>query len=383
MPRALQRDGHLYGLDLLRILAASMVLLNHFGAYGWQRANGFAVGSDAAFPFLSFMVGTGAVGVEIFFVISGFVIAMSATGARPLGFVRNRVIRIAPALWTCATIALLARLAYGEPFGYLLDAYLRTIVLFPDGPYVDGVVWTLIVEAVFYALVFLAISVGPSISLERLALVMGTASAAFITLFATATFGLAGDGLADLLDRFAFKLLLLRHGVFFAVGMLLFSMHRHGATRLKVALALGFGAFALAEIAASAGGGVAGAVQGAIWLLAVAAIIASVRYGEAVERVLEGKQRVARDLGRLSYPLYLNHYTLGMVLVPSLFALGMEPTGALVAALTITVASSWLVVVGPERMGQRWLRHYLPFPSERSQVSAPDSGAMLTARETT
>ena len=362
-----------------------MVLLNHFGAYGWQRANGFATGSDAAFPWLSFMVGTGAVGVEIFFVISGFVIAMSATGARPLGFVRNRVIRIAPALWTCATIALVARLAYGEPLGDLLEAYLRTIFLFPDGPYVDGVVWTLIVEAVFYALVFLAISVGPRVSLERLAIVLGAASAAFGTIFAAATFELAGgasDGLTDLLNRFAFKLLLSRHGVFFALGMLLFSMHRHGATPLKGALAGAFSLFALLEIAASAGGGVAAAVQGAIWLLAVVAIIASVRHGEAVERLLGGGQRLARDLGRLSYPLYLNHYSLGMVLVPSLFGLGMGPVGTLLAALTIVVVSSWLVVQWPERTGQQWLRRCLPTSSARAWNPSAERGAMLATRET-
>ena len=362
-----------------------MVLLNHFGAYGWRHAEGFATGSDAAFPWLAPMVGTGAIGVEIFFVISGFVIAMSATGARPMAFVRSRIIRIAPTLWTCATIALIARLLYGEPLGYLFDAYLRTILLFPDGPYVDGVVWTLIVEAVFYGLVFLAMLAGPAVSFEKLAIAIGTASAVFIMAFAAATFGFMGaesDRAADLLNRFPFKLLLLRHGVFFAIGMLLFSMHRYDATPTKIALAVGFGVFALLEIAASAGGGAEALVQGTIWLVATAAIIASVQYRVAIERMLSRAHGMSRDLGRLSYPLYLNHYTLGMVLVPSLFALGMGSVGALVTALTIVFTSSWLVVLGPERIGQQWLRRLIPSPSKRSSAADPKPNAMLIARRT-
>ena len=368
------RATHLFGLDLLRIVAAAMVLLNHFGAYGWQRPDGFAVGADAAFPALSSMVGTGAVGVEIFFVISGFVIAMSASGARPMRFATGRVIRIAPALWTCAVIALVARLLHGEPVGALLDAFSRSVILWPDGPYIDGVVWTLVVEAVFYGLVFLSMLAGPAVSLERLALGIGTASAAFVALFAYATFGASGPGAGELaatLDRFAFKLLLLRHGVFFAIGMLVFSVHRHGWKRWKALALVAFGAFALAEIAASAGGGADSAVQGGLWLVGLGAVVASVRYRDAIARCLAGLHGPSRELGRLSYPLYLNHYSLGMVLVPSLFAAGLGPPAALAVSLAIVIASSWWVVRVPERWGQRALRRLLQPDPAPSRMAAP------------
>ena len=374
MPPSAARPTHLYGLDLLRIVAAAMVLLNHFGAYGWRHPDGFATGADAAFPALAFMVGTGAVGVEIFFVISGFVIAMSATGTRPFRFAAGRVIRIVPALWICATIALAARLLYGEPLGALLDAFVRSALLWPDGPYIDGVVWTLVVEAVFYGLVFFAMLAGPAVSFERLALAIGGASAGFIAVFAAAKFGwLGGPELAALLERFAFKLLLLRHGVFFAIGMLLFSMHRYGLRPWKLAACGAFAGFALAEIAASAGGGGPALVQGLLWLVGTGAVVASVRYRDAIEGWLRGRHALVRDLGRLSYPLYLNHYTLGMVLVPSLFAAGLGPWAALLAALGAVVGSSWLVTRGPERVGQAWLRALLRPRAREATAGSPAS----------
>ena len=93
--------SHLFGLDLLRLLAAALVVLNHFGAFSSARPD---VGKPFAFPILHFATGFGWVGVEIFFVISGFVIALSARGATPDGFIKRRALRIFPALWICSLV---------------------------------------------------------------------------------------------------------------------------------------------------------------------------------------------------------------------------------------------------------------------------------------
>ncbi len=71
--------SHLFGLDLLRLFAAALVVFNHFGAFSEALPD---VGAPFAFPSLNFMTRFGWVGVEIFFVISGFVIALSARGAK-------------------------------------------------------------------------------------------------------------------------------------------------------------------------------------------------------------------------------------------------------------------------------------------------------------
>jgi peptidoglycan/LPS O-acetylase OafA/YrhL len=71
---------HYFGLDLMRFTAAWFVVLDHFGLFGWKSPRAFASPNEIAFPFLHRMTGIGSIGVEIFFLISGFVIAGSAIG---------------------------------------------------------------------------------------------------------------------------------------------------------------------------------------------------------------------------------------------------------------------------------------------------------------
>ena len=364
---------HLYGLDLLRIAAAALVLLNHFALFGWAAPDGSARGGAAAFPLLLPFAGTGAVGVQIFFVISGFVITMSTTGMRPGDFVRHRLIRIVPALWICAAIALVARLAYGEPAFELAAAFLRSIVLSPKGPYIDGVVWTLVVEAVFYGLVFMIMLRAGGRGMNVLAVVLALASAAFLSLHAMAMIFdlMAGEARLDaLLDRFPFKVLLLRHGVFFAAGMLLFSVHHAGQARWKTGMLMLCGGFGLVEIALMARTLPAGLASGLLWLASVGAIIVSFYYAEAIHHKFANRSGLIRDLGRLSYPLYLNHFSLGTVLVPSLFAAGFGAVPAFALAMTAILASSWAVMRWPEAAAQSWMRKMLfgaPRPARKTR----------------
>jgi peptidoglycan/LPS O-acetylase OafA/YrhL len=353
---------HFYGLDLLRIAAAALVLLNHLALFGWAAPDGFAHGAAAAFPLLAPFAGTGAVGVQIFFVISGFVITMSTVGTSPADFIRHRIIRIAPALWICAVIALAARLAYGEPSFELAAAFLRSIVLSPKGPYIDGVIWTLVVEAVFYGLVFLIMLRTGGRRMDALAVVLALMSAAFLSLHAMAwTFDLmAGEGRLDaLLDRFPFKVMLLRHGVFFAAGMLLFSVHHAGRARWKTGMLVICGGFGLVEIALASSKLPVALASSLLWLAAVGAIAVSFCYAEAIHNKIANRSRLIRDLGRLSYPLYLNHFSLGMILVPSLFAAGFGAVPAFVIAMAAILASSWAVMRWPEAAVQLWMRKLL------------------------
>ncbi len=142
------KKTHYYAIDLIRIYAAVLVLLYHFATFELPEADGHV------FPFLWCFDGVGDVGVEIFFVISGFVISMSAEGARGLAgalrFIHLRAVRILPALWISSLIAFAALSFAGEDVASLVPRLIRSSVLSPIGPYVDGVVWSLVVEAVFY-----------------------------------------------------------------------------------------------------------------------------------------------------------------------------------------------------------------------------------------
>jgi len=57
----------------------------------------------------------------------------------------------------------------------------------------------------------------------------------------------------------------------------------------------------------------------------------------------------------LSYPLYLSHFTIGMVIVPAIFRLGMGGLPALGMALTTVMLIGYLVMQYPERLIQKRL----------------------------
>lgn len=79
------------GVDILRFLAAVLVMLYHYGSWVWAFPAGVsarATGGIPPHPQLE-MLGSGWVGVQVFFVISGFVIAFSAENSTALRFPRQ------------------------------------------------------------------------------------------------------------------------------------------------------------------------------------------------------------------------------------------------------------------------------------------------------
>jgi hypothetical protein len=55
----------------------------------------------------------------------------------------------------CATITLIASItSRASSLEQLLPAYFRSLALFPKGPWIDDVYWTLTIEVGFYSLVF-------------------------------------------------------------------------------------------------------------------------------------------------------------------------------------------------------------------------------------
>lgn len=91
----------LSNLEFLRFIAAAMVVVYH--TLGGLFLKGYDLG------FMSFFYPLGAAGVDIFFVISGFVIYLGVFRQRksPWLFLKSRLRRIVPAYWI-ATIAMVA-----------------------------------------------------------------------------------------------------------------------------------------------------------------------------------------------------------------------------------------------------------------------------------
>src|ERR1700728_2371472 len=98
------------GVDAIRCLAAVLVMVFHFSFWIWA---GSAYHPGLGIPppdyaWLTPLTSAGWVGVQIFFVISGFVIVYSVGDATPFGFFRSRFLRLVPAAWICSSITMAA-----------------------------------------------------------------------------------------------------------------------------------------------------------------------------------------------------------------------------------------------------------------------------------
>ncbi|ALI99168.1 acyltransferase family protein [Rufibacter tibetensis] len=131
-------------LDALRGIAALIVVLFHYTLDRPEAALGFKYG---------------ATGVDLFFIISGFVIFMSVSKiSRSSDFVINRISRLYPTYWASVTftflfIAFSSFYRYGSLERVPLRDYLGNMTMFQHYlkiPNLDGPYWTMIIEMIFY-----------------------------------------------------------------------------------------------------------------------------------------------------------------------------------------------------------------------------------------
>ncbi|MBW7971569.1 acyltransferase [Bradyrhizobium sp. BR 10289] len=159
------RPGSIISIQILRGIAALFVVIGHTQGMGRE----FAALSNTTFT--SWQPIPWGVGVDLFFVISGFIIFYSSkkyvAGDQPRQtFFIHRIARLVPLYWTCTCLALgltAAKKALGfaqaEPFAYA-GAIIASLLFLPIyGPGNNGLAfpvynlgWTLNYEMFFYAL---------------------------------------------------------------------------------------------------------------------------------------------------------------------------------------------------------------------------------------
>ncbi|MEV7088872.1 acyltransferase [Streptomyces sp. NPDC093085] len=215
------RSDRMRALDGLRILAALMVCLFHYAGKG-QVGHAWGASPKNLFPDLSAFATYGALGVQLFFVISGFVICMSSWG-RSLGdFFRSRVTRLYPAYWVAIVLVTAACVAAPSVIPPLrLDEVLVNLTMLQQPMGVDrvlGVCWTLWVEARFY-LLFALFVVWKGVTYRRVVI--------FCCLWTVASVfaRVADNPLTD-------ELVMRDHAPFFIGGLALYLIHRYGSDLL-------------------------------------------------------------------------------------------------------------------------------------------------------
>lgn len=136
-------SNRLLEIDALRGIACVLVILFHYTMGREQASYGFRLGVT---------------GVDLFFIISGFVIFMTLEKTKKWkDFVISRFSRLYPTYWTCIIITtcliLFNRYLKGETLSIVFPISLGNLTMFQyylgienlDGPY-----WSLIIELLFY-----------------------------------------------------------------------------------------------------------------------------------------------------------------------------------------------------------------------------------------
>ena len=140
-------------IDLLRFIAAMLVVLFHYTFRG-NAANSYSL---TAYPTIAPITKYGYLGVELFFLISGFVILMTASNGSLKKFLASRFARLYPAFWVCCAITFGVIFLFGnDRFTATMQQFLVNLTMlheFVNVKSIDGVYWSLAVELKFYFLV--------------------------------------------------------------------------------------------------------------------------------------------------------------------------------------------------------------------------------------
>jgi peptidoglycan/LPS O-acetylase OafA/YrhL len=352
--------ARLPNLDLLRLAAAAMIVVYHFG-YRGPAAPGW---TPSAFPEIAGVAQEMWAGVSFFFVISGFVIAWSAQKRGAMEFLVARAARLYPAFLVCMSVTAVGLAILAPPgvdeFRMTLGRWLANLPLVSKlfgQLFVDGAYWSIVIEVIFYGWVALFIALG---LFERRQL---TILAVWLAIAFLNELLLRQQGLQ--------YLLVTRHAGYFVLGILMYRAFAASRPPSARELAIGVAAVILCIIddrayvswmQAALGYQPAWSPAFALAKLALmlAALVAAIRLPALLSPAL------CATLGGLTYPLYLVHQNLGYVLMHA-----MDPALGRILALGVATMTVTLIA---------WTVHRFVEPAGRDAMLNAGVLLRLTSR---
>lgn len=312
-------------IQYLRAVAAMMVVWHH----GAGQVPGVGQVFTAQF---------GTSGVDLFFVISGFIMVMTTSGRAitPQEFFVRRLIRVAPIYWILTTLLVVLALAAPSLFRTTVltwDSVLQSLLFIPHlSPSHAGRVWPVLVpgwtlnyEMFFYAI--FAVSLAFS---SRLAVVGGTLVTLVLVGFVLGPFD------NPIAQTYTHAILLE-----FAAGALICHLWMNGRLRLGLVssvVAIVVGAALLVQRRTEF-------LEGNFTTLAGAVLVVM---GSLHERFMGWHSRLLLTLGDASYSIYLTHiFTLGALRGPWIKVVPLSntlvsATAFMVVALVASALVGWL-----------------------------------------
>lgn len=303
----------------------------------------------------------GWIGVQIFFVISGMVIAASLDGKTWQDYVRSRFLRLYPGVWVCTAISIIcvAGTHQTEASQWLLPLWLRSSIIFPVGPWVDGAYWTLPVEILFYGIMLTAIGRNrrfPALIAVTLCLISTIFWSVYSwapqeSLFLRWTEKVAGT--------FRFDVAFIQYAIYFGIGILVTQLKSLPKKLIALTACTPICFIQINKIAQHASEymdtQVSGWIPFVIWVTAISLILLSSEWNELIRAKLNKRAiLLIRQIGLATYPLYLLHVTVGFAVMHLGTKIGLSTIPSWSIGLFVPIALSFWVANRIEPIVRRW-----------------------------
>lgn len=351
-------------LDALRAISCLNLLLFHF-TYVYANKYGFSSPLGFAFPY-------GKYGVELFFMLSGFVNAMTFVGKRSVkDFIFARAIRIFPSYWAVILLNVLL-LSYLPLFHWQLSpgeiwANMSTMPRLFGYENFEPVTWTLQIEMLFYTTLVIMMVCGAFQRMLMSLMIMVTTCLVFCV-GATTINATWPESFISRPMWIVENVCYMRHLPLFAMGMLLNEIkNKRGNTKLNLV--------------------------GIVWAGIVFQIIdlrdhnpvATVMLFGLLTACAWGKVPPLRFkpllfISTISYTLYLFHNNIGSTLIYSLERMGTGPLAAVVISTALAIAVGTATTIWFEQPLTKFLRAWWKRRKESApQMTLPASGSDVAA----
>lgn len=328
-------------LDGLRGVAILLVLIGHFSAtYPVYFPSG---------PTPPFSIYFGGMGVQLFFMISGYVILISALRqGSAVRYLINRAVRLYPAYWVALAISSLIIATVGIEYKtitapqVLINATMFQRFLFVDN--VDDVYWTLAIEWQFYLLLFVLL-LWKKKHLTDSTVLKVAAIWAFIGFLACLWAG--SDENLPMLKKLVVWAIVAEHAPLFGLGIACFvfaSSHRF------LWYVPYFAGLAIANCWLRT------SVHYALVMVLLVAVFIVITYTRNVV-VLRGGP--LHFFGTISYSLYLTHNVLGVVVLHHVWLSTGNYWVGFCAGLLSSTAMAWVLYIAVEQRLTRSIKHKL------------------------
>lgn len=338
-----------------------MVVAYHYLFAGIANGKIESITHTAAIVFAKY----GYLGVDFFFLISGFVIAASAQGKTARQFAVGRVLRLYPAFWAAVLLtSLFASFWGGAHMSVTIPQILANLTMVPEyfgqAP-VDGVYWTLLAELKFYGLIFVLVLLKQA---HRLDLYM----AAWALGMAVLTF---------LRPSLAETPFLGNYYLLFAAGALIAAVGRNGWSVVRaVGLIAAYAATIRSELARAAdiSSNWGSELSPGVVVMLVTAFFGLLLTARS-RRIAALSLPAAATVGAMTYPVYLLHAHIGYMVLDR-FATDANKWLVYLSLVTLVLATAYAL----HRIVEHYPRRQWRLFFDRTLGSAVEAACTIAER---